>query len=472
MRNYVKYLAIPCAAAVLTIGASMVSFAASGWKMEGQTWSYYEADGSQAADTWRKSGNRWFYLNSEGEMAVSTLVEDDDAYYYVNSAGAMVTNQWREIPNEDYGEEDAPETYWYYFQANGKAYTSGNSDRTTFKAIRKANGETRKYAFDSQGRMLTGWVNENAERLTGEDAWKEGIYYCGGPSDGAQISNAWQYLEAVDGENEDDNFEDAYWFYFGSNGKKAVDTTKTINGKKYRFNENGATEYSWYTKASDGSATPANLYYNHMTRCWLATGWFRAVPGEEIDPEAYDNEEAYWFYAEKNGDLVTSEIRSINGYKYAFNEKGEMLHGLYKLTFDGKKISSWEEIEEESDLPEADDDVFVYYFGDSPKEGVMKTGKCTITIDGEKYTYNFRKSGSDKGSGYDAIFEDSIYIKGRLLKADSDARYETVEYKGNTYLINTSGKLVKNKKNIKDADETYYSTDKNGIVIYEGSEKQ
>ena len=62
----------------------------------------------------------------------------------------------------------------------------------------------------------------------------------------------------------------------------------------------------------------------------------------------------YWFYAQNNGDLVKSQIKTINNYRYAFNEKGEMLHGLYMLTFDDdKKIDSYEEIEAESDLPDS-----------------------------------------------------------------------------------------------------------------------
>lgn len=89
--------------------------------------------------------------------------------------------------------------------------------------------------------------------------------------------------------------------------------------------------------------------------------------------------------------MVKSQIKKINGYYYGFNEKGEMLSGLYKLSMDDREIVSYEEIETENDLPEEGDGWDVYYFGDSPKEGVMKTGKTTIDIDGEDFTYNFRK---------------------------------------------------------------------------------
>ena len=42
----------------------------------------------------------------------------------------MVRNQWVAIDNEDAGEEDEPEHYWYYFQSNGKAYKRSDSAST------------------------------------------------------------------------------------------------------------------------------------------------------------------------------------------------------------------------------------------------------------------------------------------------------------------------------------------------------
>ena len=58
------------------------------------------------------------------------------------------------------------------------------------------------------------------------------------------------------------------------------------------------------------------------------------------------------------------------------------------------------------------------------------------------------------------------------MKADKDAKLEKVTYNGEEYLINTSGKLQKNKTNVKDGDDKYYCTDGNGAVTYEGNEKQ
>lgn len=166
-----KKILIPLAVATMTIGASMTSFAAYGWQNADGTWHYYDSDGNLATESWKKSGNNWYWLDENGDMATDTLVEVDDEHYYVDENGVQVKNQWRELDNDD-DSEDASDTAWYYFGPNGKAYKAGDSGKTTFKSIVTASGATKKYAFDDQGRMLYGWVNESSERQTGDDRGK------------------------------------------------------------------------------------------------------------------------------------------------------------------------------------------------------------------------------------------------------------------------------------------------------------
>lgn len=469
MKKQLKHWLIPCASAAFAMGMSMVSFAA-GWSPEGSTWVYHDSNGNRITQEWRKSGDSWFYLNEYGEMAKSQLIEDNGEYYYVNSLGARVTNEWREIPNEDDYEEDAPATNWYYLGSNGKAYKAGNNGNTTFRTITKANGDVKKYAFDEQGKMLFGWVDENGQRQVGEDAWRTGIYYCGEASDGARAENEWKKLDVVDDDNQDADFDEAYWFYFDSTGKKAADREKTINKGRYLFDENGVAKYSWNEM---NIGTPSDAYYNLPDQCWRADGWFKAVPSEEMNPDANSEGEEYWYYFSQSGkDLIRSQIRSINNYSYAFNERGEMLQGLYKMKVDGKEIKEYQKVEAIYELPEKEEDWKVYYFGNTPKEGSMATGNTTVNLEGEKFSFGFYKSGSKRGAGVEGIYEDSIYVKGLLQKADRDLRYQVVEHEDNPYLINTTGRIQKNKKNVRDGDGTYYSTDKNGIVTYQGSDKQ
>ena len=201
------------AAMALALGLQMVSYGA-GWSLEGDEWHYYDSSGDLVTDQWKKSGNFYFYLDGDGNMAKSQLIEDDDNYYYVDSIGRRVSNQWRQLVNEDPDEEDESDMVWYYFGPSGRAYKAPDSGKTSFKSITNGAGQTRRYAFDSEGRMLYGWLNENSERLTGEDAWREGVYYCGGPDDGIQARSEWRELEAIDDENDDGEFNETYWFYF------------------------------------------------------------------------------------------------------------------------------------------------------------------------------------------------------------------------------------------------------------------
>lgn len=459
---------------ILAFGISFPSYAAAGWQWDGNEWRYVQSNNETVTDTWKRSGSHWFYLGGDGRMVRSQLVEYGDDYYYVNSTGARVANEWRKLPNPETG-GDEPDNVWYYFQSNGKAYKAPDSGRTSFKTIVTASGEKKKYAFDSSGRMLFGWVDEDSQRVTGDDAWREGTYYCGDEDDGAMVQGMWKQLEALDDGNEDSFYNDEYWFYFNANGKKAAGTKKTINGYKYLFGEDGNAKYQWQSTpvATGSTATPssASSYYKRPDQCWLAVGWFKTVPSEEIDVQAHEDEEEYWFYGLSGGGVVTSQLKTINGYTYGFNEGGMMLHGLYKMKVQDKKILSYEKIENESQLPSAGDTEKVYYFGDTPKEGVMKTGRCTVDLDGEKFTYSFRTSGSDRGAGVDGIYDGGIYEQGRLKTLDYGMRYGIIQYQGKDYLVNQSGKIQKNKKNVKDADGVYYSTDKDGVVTSVGDEK-
>mgnify|MGYP002516682358 FL=1 len=347
-----KLLVVPCLVMAVSAGGSM---AAGGWVQESGIWAYYNNSGDKAADVLKKSGNNWYYLDSEGKMVKDRLVEVNGDFYYMNSSGAAVTNEWRSVPN-DSPSDGEPDEWWYYFQGNGKAVKkpSGASGVKLISISSKAG--TNRYIFDENGRMMSGWISENGEMISEEDAWKSGVYYAGKPDDG-KVVTGWKYLTAANDEDTKRN-GDGYWFYFKANGKKTTNTdNKSINGKKYRFNEYGAAQFDWHV-ATGSNATPGNAvnrYYNEEDKTWLATGWFRAVPGENVDADAYNNDETYWFYADKKGDVVKAQIKTINGHKFGFDRNGKMLRGLYKITFEdnGSTIASAEKIENEEDIPEA-----------------------------------------------------------------------------------------------------------------------
>ena len=295
MKKQTKLVAVLSTAALLAIGASMTSFAATGWAEEDGTWVYYDRNGDKVTDKWAKSGNNWYYLDSNGEMAVDQLIEDGDNYYYVDVNGVMAANQWVAIDNEDAGDDDEPEHYWYYFQANGKALKQGDSDTVSLKTV---NGK--KYAFDEYGAMVAEWsLDEDDEKKASDTEAQEA-------ASTASTSEAWE-----------------------GNGK-----------------------YAKYTEAWK--------YYNSVEDCSrVSKGWFKVVPAEMLNKEKYDDDEESWYYADGSGNLYAGEFKTIKGKKYAFRNDGRMLTGL-KFIKEGDEDFADVKADDDDSRPFDNEDDFFY----------------------------------------------------------------------------------------------------------------
>ncbi len=474
MRKQTKLLAVLSTTALLAIGASMTSFAATGWAQENGTWVYFNPNGDMATDSWKRSGNYWYYLDSNGEMATDQLIDDGSNYYYVDVNGVMATNQWVAIDNPDAGNDDEPDHYWYYFQSNGKAMTNGNNSNVALKTI---NGK--KYAFDEEGKMLFGWVaSDDASRIdnTNGDAFTSGDYYFGDSDDGA-MTTGWLSMDITYDDATNDNTlapvfnEDAdqtRWFYFQSNGKKVkandsdTQKEKTINGKKYAFDQYGAMTAEWSQDSKDASAvassasatesslaTDSNAYQAKMSQTWryfnsvddgsrLSKGWFKVVPAEMLDATRYNDDEDNWYYADGSGNIYAGEFKNINGKRYAFQNDGRMISGLKFIKKESGALDVIADDDNTYNFDNEDDflknavDYFepngyqCYYFGDS-SDGAMKTDTTNLSFDGENRTFYFEKSGSNKGAGRTGINNKKLYQSGMLLSAGTDEKYQVVE---------------------------------------------
>ena len=310
MRKQTKLVAVLSAAALLAIGASMTSFAASPWVQEGEDWVYLDKDGNRECNVWRRSNDNYYYLNEEGIMARDTLVKDDniDAVYYVDENGVRVTNQWKELPNDEGAQvgsentDDTPSSLFYYFGSSGKAYDAGTED----KKIREVDGKY--YMFNGDGQMLSGWQKS-----------PEGdLYYFGTEKEGwARID--WQQLEPMDYINGED-YDELEWFYFGKNGKASVNKSQYINGKYYHFDENGIMDDDWYdnTTTQPSAASAAKAFANLGGA--QASGWVYTGDADLPEETRYDNEDMYWYYLvsiRENGKTARSfpynyQVQDIN----------------------------------------------------------------------------------------------------------------------------------------------------------------
>ena len=462
MRKQTKIAAIVSAAALLAIGASMTSFAATGWQEEDGTWVYYNRAGEKVANSWEYSGDNRFYLDDAGNMATDSLIEDNDDYYYVDANGAMVRNRWVAIDNESAGEDNQPDVWWYYFQANGKAYKNTHAAGTIFKRV--INGKT--YCFDEDGKMQYGWVKKDDGVTDYDDnAYQEAEYYFGDENDGA-MSIGWREIALTDvADAEDEQPGDSYWdsdqvrwFYFKASGAKQTSSTnKTINGRKYGFDQYGRMIADWHNN-SLGAATYQNASRRGSSNNATATataayakdfmyfsspedgarftkGWFKVVPGYYLNYADYDNGTDRWYYADGNGNLYAGQIKTIKGKKYAFDLKGGMISGLALLRTDGNTIYEYADDDSKYDSQDTfmttargmSSDWAFYYFSDNEdKDGSMKTGSQKISLDGESFSFSFKKGGTKKGQGVTGLSEKKYYLGGMLLTADADNKIEIV----------------------------------------------
>ncbi len=506
MRKQTKIAALVSAAALLTIGASMTSFAGK-WDIQDGQWVYLDNDGERVEYEWRKSGADWYYLGEGGYMATDQLIDDDDDIYYVGSDGRRVINDWRSVPNDD-GEEindTVVDTLWYYFGSTGKAYRA-KDDKELVKKTVPWSGGSNVFFFDTQGHMWSGWITNYLEA----DGKTQSIYYLGDETEGwaraegVNGSNGWYYLElpeeykTLGGPARD--YEDEEWFFFQKSGKAyradptkdALTTTKYINSIFYTFDKNGVLQDEWFETATDQQASQPSA--------------FTGVDGEKagwVYTHRKNDEDTYkWYYLMNlsKGKMVAYGsghgekdlyVKSINGKTYAFDGNGEMLSGLVEVdSTDSTKYQSQSGWNGQSSIVLADG---IYLFSKEAhssggNDGRMLTGKQSYTNDdGDTYYYYFSKANGKTGDGHvkgKAItneVKDGCYYgeDGKRVEATDGNSYEPVvvtvkggvtvdDYKpgikqGKTVIVSNIGK-IKKSGNVT-IDGTVYEVD-NYVVTY------
>lgn len=435
-----KGLALFVLTAALTVGTAVTSLAAEGWAKSGDNWVYYNSSGDLIRDAWRKGAdNKWRYLNGSGEMAINEWVDDD---YYVDSNGIMVSDKWLKIESDD---DDAVDGYkWYYLGSNGKMASD------TWKKI-----DSKWYHFDDDGEMEIGWILDD-------------MYYCG---DNGVMQTGWKKLYPPDSDEyeknrtspgDDDDNDDKKWFCFSSNGKKYVPNdvtgdacgTRKIDGVNYCFNADGEMQTGWTDMTGSNSSMANFSDYRYFGDDGKAkSGWLSLEPPDNVS--GYDGE-VEWFYFEKDGtpeigpkvgEATVSDIRTIKGKKYLFNDRGNPVYGLQKvyLNKNGTEYTS-------------------YYFGKNRNNCSMDKGKIKVEEgDGTISDFYF----TDNGKGYTGPKDGYLYYLGKLQKPDSGGKYTIISLPDNdgkkNYVVNKNGKLESNKT-VKDEDGVKYTTGSNGIL--------
>ena len=469
MRKQTKIAAVVSAAALLALGASMTSFAASKgtWMMVDGEWYCYDKNGDAYTNVFCSSNGKEYYVGDDGQLVRSEWVEYDGNYYFVNSAGAKITNDWR--LTTPYDDESADEE-WYYFKSNGKR---AENEKITYKG--------KSYYFDTDGKMLTGWVTTGDGTSSVNEASsyeKDHTFYC--DETGARVEGAW-VKDVEPGTDDDDADADEYWYYLKkATGKPATGKQSNINGQIYLFNGEGQMQHGWVAATDTNGVKFVQLNKEDEEQA-MSTAGANAVYycGDEDDGHAKKNkwvktwlpdntneeeDDKEWFWFDKEGKLfrankeITSAESASNAWKYKLDEgtlvrdadsavekiaKKKVNSKDYWFTSDGVMLSKFYLIDDA-----------MYYFGGSD-DGSMKTGSQSIkdnTGDTYKFYFYTKDQSTDKyrtpiknkalkkGAGVTGNQSNKLYYYGLLLTAD-DYKYQVATVKGHEFIINSNGSI-------------------------------
>ena len=476
MRKQTKIAAVVSAAALLALGASITSFAASKgtWMLVDGEWYCYDKNGDVYENTFCSSNGKEYYVGEDGMIVKSDWVEYDGSYYFVNSSGAKITNDWR--LTTPYDDEDGDEA-WFYFQSTGKRAENK-------KVVWKGN----TFFFDAEGKMLTGWVTANGTEVVNEENSIDpnDTYYCG--EDGARIQDNWVYTTEPTAED-DEADADEYYYYLKPNGNPVVNKKRNnVKGQSYIFDDEGRMLWGWIAKVeasgsdavyekideeedtdvelSNFAGTDDEVYYcsgeddGHVKKNkWIKT-WKPAKTYEEDE-----DEDKFWYWIEKDGKIYIPKEAdaSASAWKYKF-EEGQLVEDTHKnittkkinskdyyFNADGEMISGFQWISFASDSNANG----MYYFGGSD-DGSMKTGSQTVKDDnGDSYKFYFgtRTATNDveetKGRGITGNKSNKLYFDGMLIKAE-DYKYQVAVVNGLSYIINQNGSIQHAKSEYKE----------------------
>ena len=220
--------------------ASSDVLAAQGWVKSGNTWYFYNQNGTLARNTW--AGEYW--LGADGKMATNSWV--DNGRYYVDGNGVWVRNAQKPVEKKHGWVKEG--SAWYYYE-NG--------------ALARNKWISGKYWLGADGKMATSsWVDNGRYYVDGNGVWvrnaqkpvekkhgwiKEGsawYYY----ENGELVRNKWisgKYWLGADGRMATSSWVDNGRYYVDSNGAWVKDAKKP-EAKKHGWVKEGTTWYYFY----------------------------------------------------------------------------------------------------------------------------------------------------------------------------------------------------------------------------------
>lgn len=420
---------------------------------------------------WSDDGEQYY---ENGELVCECVKEIDGSFYLFDYEGYLVHDgEYGIWYDEEIGclyyrtnEDGTLFSGWYVEEWGSKQYYDSNFVRAT-DVIFTVDGNN--YYADEYGWILIDqdFVYQNVFYHADED----GIL-----TEKETSQNGWQFIGG--------------YYYYMDDGVIVTNEIRTIDGKRYYFNDYGRMEtgafeyeevvsedetiYGWKMAASDGQIVENVL------------GWYQSKTDDG----------SYWYYFEKYGWLCCDKFKNIGGKTYYFESNGVMATGLfwaydseiddyrqYLADSSGAVVSQlkdgWIQPAGSSDWYYYKDGSFIsddfldlgsktYYFD---YDGKMRSGKFTVWGE-ERACYCTDSSGAiiknkwvmNGGYWHYAQADGKLYIDGKhiisgkyyIFDWQGELQVGVVYYEDGRFLTDNSGAVIEKKGWSRYGLEWYY----------------
>ena len=281
--------------------ASSDALAAQGWIKTGNTWYFYNQNGTLARNAW--AGNYW--LGADGRMVTNAWV--DNGRYYVDGNGAWVKGAHRQAEVKKQGWVQNGSAWNYYYQ--------GNIVRNSWVG---------SYWLGNDGRMATSsWVDGGRYYVGSNGAWvrdakkPEAAKPVEKKQGWVKEGNAWYFY--YQGQITRNAWIGSYWL--GSDGKMA--TSSWVDNGRYYVGVNGLWDKSAKKQEvksevkKNGWVKEGNTWYYYengiLARNKWAGNYWLGADGKMATNAWVDNGR---YYVDGSGKWVKNAGHGINYSSY------------------------------------------------------------------------------------------------------------------------------------------------------------
>ena len=391
---------------------------------------------------------RTFFINNDGSKYTGTRMIDGNLYYFEIDSGVM--QKGISIELED-----------------GKTLPTSNKYGTPTNI-------TRRYYFDSETGQLV-----KKQTIKEHDKW----YYYGDdgnairPKDGETLINGqivYLYSNGRQAKGELVLDNGVLRYYDPDSGARVVNTSLTINGMTYNFDENGIGKdapnpngyYSdeqgnWYYKNASGENLIGSQIIKGQRVFFRDNG--QQVKGAYLD--IYNDLKGY--YDINTGNLVTNRYVEVNGNWYYVNKYGSPLKGAYII--DGQDVMFDPHNGKQIKGGFVRDPKFISKYYYMPKYYYDKDNGCKVTHAGFVNENDSTYYLDDKGQivlGLQEINGDFYYFRPENTYKQYDIgemlRDRFIYENNKVYYVDHSGKVLKNR--FFERNGTWYYFTKDGTA--------